>query len=92
MKILTSFKLPQMTKQNLKYLATKHQISQAEIIEIMSDYFTDKDDYDFSMQVEAFKIRKKPQFKKFEAIYEQASLEQQKVMCQMFLENRSMLD
>ena len=81
-----------MTKQNLKYLATKHQISQAEIIEIMSDYFTDKDDYDFSMQVEAFKIRKKPQFKKFEAIYEQASLEQQKVMCQMFLENRSMLD
>ena len=53
MKALTSFRLLEMTKQNLKYLSKKYQLSQAELIEVMCN-FVEANEFDFGTAAGAF--------------------------------------
>ena len=88
MKILSSFRLSPTAKQNLERLANKHKLSQAELIEVMSD-FVDKPDleYEFKIAAGAFKTEKNPAFKKFKAEYDKLSIPEQKIMWQKLMEN-----
>jgi predicted DNA-binding protein len=86
MKVLTSFRLSEKTKQSLKYLSKKHELSQAELIEVMCD-FVELLDYDFSINARAYKLQKNPAFKKWEAEYNKLSRDEQKIMRQKLIDD-----
>lgn len=91
MKTLTSFRLTQMAKQNLKYLSKKHKLSESDIIEAMGNFFVDTPsiEFDFNVYMTSYKIKKSKAFKNFSEEYEKADAQQQKIMLQTFLENQS---
>jgi len=83
MKTHSSFRLPEKTRQNLQDLSKKYELSQAELIEIMSDFVNKSElESDFMISVKAFKNEKNPAFRKFKAEYEKLSLPEQKIMRQ----------
>lgn len=92
-KTLASFRLSEITKQNLKYLAEKHKLSQAELIENMCDFVDRPElDYDFMLAINAWRTEKNPAFKKFKKEYDRASISEQKIMWQKLTENNFELE
>ena len=64
-KILTSFRLPEKTHENLKLLGENHKASQAEIIEAMVELaFKYGEDYKYNLDVilKAKRLEKNPQY------------------------------
>ena len=86
MKKLTSFRLSEMTKQNLKYLAKKHQLSQAELIEVLCN-FAERNEFNFQVAAKAYKTEHNPAFIKFKAEYEKLNREDQKAVWQKLMES-----
>ena len=88
MKTLSSFRFSEKAKQSLQNLSKKHEVSQAELIEIMLD-FAERPENEFSFEVvaKAFKTEKNPAFKKFKAEYEKLNPDEQKIMWQKMMKN-----
>ena len=84
MKALTSFRLSEITKQNLKYLAKKYELSQAELIEVMCS-FVESNDFDFGEAVGAYKTENNPAFKKFKDEYDKLNRGDQKIIRQQLM-------
>jgi len=84
-KSLSSFRLSEMTKQNLKYLSTKHKLSQAELIEVMC-VFVEANEFDFGSAAATFKTENNPAFKKFKAEYDKLNRADQKIIHQQLIE------
>ena len=84
MKALTSFRLSEMTKQNLKYLSKKYQLSQAELIEVMCN-FVEANEFDFNTAAGTFKTENNPAFKKFKSEYDKLNRQDQKIIQQQLI-------
>jgi len=84
LKSLSSFRLSEMTKQNLKYLAKKHKLSQAELIEVMC-VFVEANEFDFGSAAATFKTENNPAFKKFKSEYDKLNRADQKIIHQQLI-------
>jgi len=83
-KSLSSFRLSEMTKQNLKYLSKKHKLSQAELIDVMC-VFIEANEFDFGSAAATFKTENNPAFKKFKAQYDKLNRADQKIIQQQLM-------
>jgi predicted DNA-binding protein len=87
MKTLASFRLPEKTREKLKNLGEKYDISQAELIETMCDFLDDPDvERGFALSVNTWKTEKKPAFRKFKEEYDKLSLSEKKIMREKLLQ------
>ena len=64
-KILSSFRLTELTKQNLKFLAKKYELSEAETIEAMSAVFANPENEHLEVHIRAEKIKNSKAYQKF---------------------------
>jgi len=88
MKKLTSFRLPESAKQDLKHLAAKHKLSEAGIIEVMLGFVDiPSQEFNFSVAVRSYKLTKSKNFQKLEEEYAKLNADEQKAMRQKLLEN-----
>ena len=86
MKSLSSFRLSESTKQNLKYLSKKFQLSQAKLIEVMCN-FVEANEFDFGTAAGTFKTENNPAFKKFKSEFDKLNRADQKIIQQQLISN-----
>jgi len=84
MKTLSSFRLSESTKQNLKYLSKKFHLSQADLIDVMCS-FVEANDFDFGAAAGTFKTENNPAFKKFKSEYDKLNRADQKIIQQQLI-------
>ena len=84
MKTLSSFRLSESTKQNLKYLSKKFHISQADLISLMCN-FVEANEFDFATAARTFKTENNPAFKKFKSEFDKLNRQDQKIIQQQLI-------
>jgi len=88
MKTLTSFRLENKTKNDLKYLAKKHKTSEADIIAMMCEFVQQpSSEFDFDVAARSYKLQRSKSFRELTKDYDKLNAEEQKAMRQMILEN-----